>query len=129
MGKGQTNIDRKTGIRYGVIQAIDVQRAWSDSSDCSGFLDDGEYLAEQGADDTDIFIFKSPYFTRVAFCSVAFCSPCAPGAGCLHKEGVRIYCFGHDYFEEEAAPYPVYSVKTGKLIPPPKKGEKANGKS
>ncbi len=38
-------------------------------------LDDGKYQATQGGDDCDIFILKSPYYTRAAFCS-----PCAPGA-------------------------------------------------
>ena len=80
--------------------------------------DDDGYVAEQSGDDTDIFIVKSPYFTYAKFCS-----PCAPGAGDLRskateKDGVKIYCFGHDFFEEGKAPYPVYSVETGKLVEP-----------
>lgn len=59
------------------------------------------YSATQAGDDTDIFILKSPYFTYAQFCS-----PCAPGAGHLgnpmNKEtGVKTYCFGHDWFEEQ----------------------------
>jgi hypothetical protein len=67
----------------------------------------------------DVFITKSPYFTRAAFCS-----PCAPGACHLSsptEEGERAYCFGHDWFEDKVAPYPVYSVETGELVPPPAK--------
>jgi len=26
------------------------------------------------------------------------------------------YCFGHDWFEDGKAPYPVYSVETGELV-------------
>lgn len=83
-------------------------------------LDDGEYLCSQGEDDCDIFVLRSPYFT---YCNL--CSPCAPGAGYLTQPVPpdpenRAYCFGHDFFDEGVAPYPVYSVETGELIPPEK---------
>ena len=64
----------------------------------------------------DIFITKSPYYT-----TCTFCSPCAPNAGDLSHPvdgGVKAYCFGHDWFEEGKAPYPVFSVKTGEEILP-----------
>jgi len=32
-GRGQTNIDHKTGIRYGVIHSSEVVQAWADSSE------------------------------------------------------------------------------------------------
>ncbi len=88
----------------------------------SWYVDDGEYLAEQSGDDCDIFIVKSPYYTRAAFCS-----PCAPGACYLTSpvdDGERAYCFGHDMFwdsEEGCAPYPVYRVDDNTLVPPPVK--------
>lgn len=160
-GLGQTNVDRETGIRYGVInQNGAVLQAWAESSEpwypdpececglpinmddgkytcecgedinpdwamggmepASFVLDDGEYLAECG-DSGDIFIMKSPYFTYAQFCS-----PCAPGACYLenpletpHNDN-RAYCFGHDWFEDDQAPYPVFEVATGKLVDPPK---------
>jgi len=62
------------------------------------------YEAYQGQDG-DIFITKSPFVTRAAFCS-----PCAPGACYLlspNESGERAYCFGPDWFENETAPYPV----------------------
>ena len=76
------------------------------------YNDDG-YIAEQ-IDDTDIFIIKSKYYT---FCK--FCSPCAPGAGYLLNpipEGIKTYCFGHNWFENGKAPYPVYDIKTNKQV-------------
>ena len=80
-------------------------------------LNNGEYQAT--SDDTgDIFITKSPYYTLCQFCS-----PCAPGAGYITntvENGVKSYCFGHDCFDDENAPYPVYSVKTGEKIDPVK---------
>lgn len=85
--------------------------------DCAeplGFtLDDGEYQAQCG-DDGDIFIISSPYFTLCRFCS-----PCAPGAGYLMSpdpDGIKTYCFGHDFFDDGKAPYPVYRVDTGEEI-------------
>lgn len=51
-------------------------------------------------------------------------APCAPGAGYLSNpcpDGPKTYCFGHDWFENDVAPYPVYRVDTGELVPPPVK--------
>ena len=64
----------------------------------------------------DIFIEKSQYYTYAQFCS-----PCAPGACYLSSplsqkiENNKCYCFGHEMFETNA-PYPVYDLKTNKLI-------------
>jgi hypothetical protein len=82
---------------------------------CHTIVKDG-YQAEMGGDCIDVFVFKSLYFTRAQFCS-----PCAPGACYLTNptpEGEKAYCFGHDYFEGDKAPYPVYSVETGKEVLP-----------
>ena len=68
--------------------------------------------------DYNLFVLKSPYFTHAMFCS-----PCVPGAGDLNnpvKDGVRTYCLGHEWFDEEKAPYPVFSVKTGREVKPSK---------
>lgn len=160
-GMGQTNIDKETGIRYGVISQDEVSQVWAEESEpfygdptcpycgdaaydidtlsnthqdiidnefeydqtaweyacfsCKRVFSAGDaegepisffygqdgYQAEQQADDPDIFIMKSPYFTYAQFCS-----PCAPGAGYLMNpltekdENNRAYCFGHDWFEE-----------------------------
>lgn len=61
-----------------------------------------------------LFVEKSPYFTHAKQCS-----PCAPEAGDLDnpsEDGRKCYCLGHDWFEEEKAPYPVFSVETGETI-------------
>jgi hypothetical protein len=79
----------------------------------SYYIDDDEYSAEAG-DDGDIFITRSPYYTRCRYCS-----PCAPGAGYImdqDKLGIKTYCFGHDFFEDGKAPYKVYSVKTNRIV-------------
>ncbi len=65
----------------------------------------------------DVFVTRSPFFTRARFCS-----PCAPGAVHLENpdpDGARGYCFGHDWFSGDVAPYPVYDVQTGAEIFPP----------
>ena len=137
-GMGQVNVDKETGIRYGVISQNEVLQAWADSSEAyypckeceyrpgpddepceamcepsSFYIDDKEYSAECG-EMGDIFITKSPYYTKAQFCS-----PCAPGACYLMNPcegGEKAYCFGHDWFEDGKAPYPVYLVKDDSLV-------------
>lgn len=88
------------------------------------FVEDG-YEACQSRDDSDIFITKSPFYTFAAFCS-----PCAPGAGHLRNplapdEGVKTYCFGDDWFEDESCPYTIYNVVDDAIVYQPKgKGRK-----
>jgi hypothetical protein len=126
------NIDVKTGIHYGVIHHAKVGQAWYDESDAlfpnkengeddddfepiGFYIDKDGYEACQGNDDCDIFITKSPFYT---ICKL--CSPCAPNAGYImdsDPKGYKTYCFGHDWFETNQAPYPVYDVKTGFLVP------------
>ena len=137
-GMGKTNIDTENGTRYGVIPSNKV-REWTnvaepgypeldredyssdeeyehflDSLDPEGwYLDDGEYKAVQHGDSPYIMVTKSPYYTLCRYCS-----PCFPGAGDLNSEGdVKTYCFGHDWFDGDKAPYPVYSVATNQMIP------------
>ena len=92
--------------------------------------EDDSYVCSQEADSyasgDDVFVVKSPYFTFAPFCS-----PCAPGAVYLRDAfdlgandndlRPRGYCFGHEWFEGNVAPYPVYEVATGALVPAPVK--------
>jgi hypothetical protein len=74
-----------------------------DTDDIKGFLDD-----------FGLWITKSPYYTKTAFCS-----PCCPGAGDLNsprKDGVKTFCLDHSWFEDKKAPYPVYRVDTDELV-------------
>lgn len=78
---------------------------------------DSEYQAFSDSQG-DIMVTKSPYFTYAQFCS-----PCAPGAVYLMSpvepnDNNKGYCFGHDWFEDGRAPYPVYSVETGEIVNP-----------
>ena len=82
----------------------------------SYYINDNEYQAESSGDMVDIFIAESPYYTT---CN--YCSPCAPGAGYLtdyNSDGIKTYCFGHDWFEDGKAPYKVFDVKTNKEVKP-----------
>ena len=91
---------------------------WQDF-DCQesiGFEYDDEGYVAQSDEQGDIFITKSPYYTRAHFCS-----PCAPGAcyiACPCEDGEKAYCFGPDWFEDGKAPYPIYDVKTNELVSP-----------
>lgn len=173
-GMGQTNIDRETGIRYGVMNANNehlTEWFWESvesdygpptCGECGNEAEDyddekhGEYEHGRGCADyacescervfdsdeafgdepvrhtiddgeiraivdsyNDVMILKSPYYTHAAFCS-----PCAPGAVHLENDtpdGEKGYCFGHEWFKNNTAPYPVYSVATNDLVMP---GEK-----
>ncbi len=165
-GLGQANVDRETGIRYGVISQNSVLQAWADSSEAeygdptcpkcgesakefsetetgedwedngrdyaclackytfwydeaypdepAGYSYDGEGYKLTDCLDSDIFVLKSPYYTFAQFCS-----PCVPGAGNLEtfcENGPKTYCLGHDWFEDQKAPYPVYSVETNEEV-------------
>ena len=123
-GMGKTNIDKKTEIRFGVIHQNECLQAWCDSSepfypeDCdenyeaTGFEYNNDGYEIKSDEYGDLFITKSPYYT---FCG--FCSPCAPGAGYLTSDGnVKSYCLNHDWFEDNKAPYTVYSVETGEVV-------------
>lgn len=161
-GLGQSNIDRATGIRFGVISQHAVGQSWYDSSEadygdptcpkcgeavtdnwddtlelepyrtygchdyaclaCRTIYESGDVFSEEplghsftddeytltAGSDGDIFVIKSPYYTRAQFCS-----PCAPGAGYLTnpcETGPKTYALGHEWFEDGRAPYPVYRV-------------------
>lgn len=85
-----------------------------DMSEPIGFEYSGGGIEASCGEDGDIFITKSPYYTRAQFCS-----PCAPGACYLTNpcdDGEKAFCFGHDWFENGIAPYPVYSVETNEEI-------------
>lgn len=90
---------------------IREEEQYGDEPDAN-VCDDGEYKAF--LKDGEAVFEKSPYFTRAAFCS-----PCAPGACHLNSpcdDGERCYCPGHDWFDEDKAPFPIYSVATGERV-------------
>jgi hypothetical protein len=167
---GRSNVNKETGIHYGVIsqhsimpEALDDMemdygrptcpecgneidqtnlpdnfKEWDNCTDygcddfacihCEHLLDSSEVFSEEALGftydkdgyklcdclDSDIFIIKAPYYTFAQFCS-----PCVPGAGNLDTycpDGPKTYCLGHDWFDSGKAPYPVYSVETGKEV-------------
>lgn len=85
---------------------------WSDEAfgdEALGYHYSGDGYELSAGTDGDIFVIKSPYYTRSQFCS-----PCAPGAGYLMNPcatGEKTYCLDHDWFESKVAPYPVYRVE------------------
>jgi hypothetical protein len=85
---------------------FDADEAFPDSPIEQTYERDG-YALSLG-EDGDIFVLKSPYYTRAQYCS-----PCAPGAGYLTNpcdDGPKTYCLGADWFEDNKPPYPVYLV-------------------
>lgn len=98
-------------------RTFDSDQAFGDEPLGWNYEGDGYVLTD--CLDSDIFVLKSPYFTFAQFCS-----PCVPGAGNLEtfcEDGPKTYALGHDWFEDGVAPYPLYLVETGDLVPPPAK--------
>jgi len=96
---------------------FDSDEAFGDEPLNWTYKEDG-YETEQTRDDGDIFITKSLFYTRAAFCS-----PCAPGACHLSspcENGEKAYCFSHDWFEGDEAPYPVFRVEDDSEVAPEK---------
>lgn len=135
-GRGSTNIDPETGIRYGVISQNHVISCWAECSEPVypddevegseteryeyvepiGFTyEGGGYKITQAFDNTELFILKSPYYTRAKFCS-----PCAPGAGNLDdycQEGAYTYCLDVSWFDDENPPYDrIWLVENDELV-------------
>jgi hypothetical protein len=93
---------------------LDSSEVYGDEATGWHYEGDGYQLAS--CLDNDVMVLKSRYFTKARFCS-----PCVPGAGNLDSfdsDGVETYCLGHDWFESREAPYPVFSVETGKEVLP-----------
>lgn len=150
-GMGTTNIDKQTGIRYGVIPCNEVLDAWYNEAEPERYCEGCEYkedidcslcdyceteliysLERDGyeatqMDDGDIFITKSPYYTYAQFCS-----PCAPGACYLlnpledRPTNNRCYCFGPEFFDDGKCPYPVFKCDTYEMIYAPNSND-SNG--
>lgn len=91
---------------------------WQDAMSCaeSGpyrYESDG-YIMETDSH-SDLFITESSYYTLCRECS-----PCAPNAGYLLDRGdsMKAYCLGHEWFEGDKAPYPVFRVDNDEEVLP-----------
>jgi len=115
---GEDKEDKLKEMRNGKYKCLSCKKAIEPdnltSDEPAGFHYENEGYQIIDCLDTDLMILKSPYYTFAQFCS-----PCVPGAGNLDtpiKDGVKTYALGHDWFENEKAPYPLYDVKTEKEI-------------
>ncbi len=116
--------------------AQDFADRYQSDGGLSDYLYEREGYKLTGCLSNDLFVLASRFYTFAQFCS-----PCVPGAGNLDspfesaenqaslngedyareasEAGFpRVYCLGHDWFENGIAPYAVYSVETGKLVTP-----------
>jgi len=98
----------------------EIADRYESSGDCTRYRYERDGLILNVASDGDIFVIESPFFTYAQFCS-----PCAPGACYLTSplaepvEANKCYCLPADWFnDDEPMPYPVYELKTGKLVQP-----------
>lgn len=123
-----------------------IEQDFNDSYDGDGhdwlWEKDGYTLAN--CLQSDVLVSKSPYFTYAQFCSpcvpgagnldrpqhnpesIAWdedrtIDPSAPKENYIEMTGEesgwpRVFCLGHSFFENNKAPYPVFSVSTGKRV-------------
>lgn len=118
---GTTNIDLENGIRFGVIPMNDLAHwAWESFEDDYGEptcpkcdFNVSEEQSDNGA--SDFFCEECNH----NFMSAEACGE-EPIGSHLQDEDytAECYAFGHDWFEDGVAPYPVYEVATGKLMEP-----------
>lgn len=95
-----------------IIDSDDFQ--WADSDESGPYLYEDNGLKVQTTSHNELWVFKSPFYTKAQFCS-----PCVPGAGNLDtfcENGPKTYCLGTDWFEEGKAPYNIWSVETDELV-------------
>ena len=73
------------------------------------------YSLRTMSDNSEMWVFKSKFYTRAQFCS-----PCAPGAGYLPSycpDGPKVYCLGPDWFDEDGPPYfKIYRVDDDSVV-------------
>lgn len=88
---------------------------WNDNYGESGpHRYESEGVVVQTTSNNELWVFKSPFYTKAQFCS-----PCVPGAGnldCFCTEGPKTYCLPVDWFENEMAPYNIWKVGTDELV-------------
>ena len=85
-------------------EPLDEQTVYDNQEPIGFELIDSEYSLYQSADDSDLWVFKSPYTTIAGFCS-----PCAPGAVYLTNpaQDAEAYCLGPEWFKKETPPYTI----------------------
>lgn len=127
-GKPQEVECPSCGKEYGLGDQYD----WGDTFECEcgesfeielfdmaepiGWYYEGDGYKLEDCLDADIFVLDSPFYTFAQFCS-----PCVPGAGNLDhpcEDGAKCYCLGHDWFEGNKAPYPVFCVSDDSIVHP-----------
>lgn len=89
------------------------------TGDCTHYAyedgDGADKLVVQTSSHNEMWVFKSPFYTRAQFCS-----PCVPGAGNLDTPcdaGPKTYCLPPDWFDEEnPCPHPIYRVADDVLV-------------
>ena len=99
---------------------INIRCFYSDSAfpdEPNGWAYDADGYKLADCLSNDVFVIQSPFYTYARFCS-----PCVPGAGNLDSpldlaHGniditmlPKIYCLGHDWFDDGKAPYKVFRV-------------------
>lgn len=109
---GSLSEDSAEDMAGEIINSDDFQ--WADSDESGPYSYESDGVSVQTTSNNDLWVFKSPLYTKAQFCS-----PCVPGAGNLNtycENGPKTYCLPADWFEDGKAPYSIWSVETDELI-------------
>lgn len=93
-------------------QGFDSEECFPEDPIGHSFSADGYELID--CLDSDVMVLNSPFYTHGAFCS-----PCVPGGVSLDSPiegGVKAYALGHEWFEGNRAPYPVFRVSDDSVV-------------
>lgn len=85
------------------------------------YVEEGYEITNTSSSFNCFAVSKSQFFTYTKGCS-----PCMPNAGDLDNPrdgGLRTYCLGHDWFDGETAPYPIWTVEDSNQVIPIYVGE------
>lgn len=95
-------------------EIIENSVEWHDCDESGPYAFEEGDLKVQTTSDNNLWVFKSPFYTRAQFCS-----PCVPGAGNLDTfcpDGPKTYCLPADWFEDGKAPYDIWCAKTDDIL-------------
>lgn len=109
---GTLEEDAARCIAEDIVDSDDFQ--WHDSDESGPYSYEDKGVKVLTTSNNELWVFKSPYYTRAQFCS-----PFVPGAGnldCFCPEGPKTYCLPADWFEDGKAPYSIWSAETDELV-------------
>jgi hypothetical protein len=113
------NMNDPAGMAEEIVDNLEWDN-YEGTGDCTRYLYEQDGYVIETCSDGDMFITKSPYYSKSQYCS-----PCAPGAGYLNnpcEDGPKTFCLGLSWFDEDCpCEYPIYRVDNDERVFTPEK--------